>query len=207
MADTIKTVIHYRFLDETPVGRLLLAADDRGLRYLHFEKGRELSRRPLPPQPNQTNSSDVWQADTGQLNEVVHQLQAYFAGQLIQFDLPLEPQGTAFQRKIWAALSEIPWGETMTYGELACSIGQPTASRAVGRANGCNPISIIIPCHRVIGSRGKLVGYGGGLNSKKVLLQLENSWPGNRQHQGVFFDKKNTPEPSDAAATTAGMYR
>ena len=198
------TVIHYRVLDETPVGRLLLAADDRGLRYLLFAGGREFSRLRLPPEPTEPSDGDVWRADTGQLDETVRQLRAYFSGKLTQFALPLAPQGTDFQSRVWAALCEIPWGETMTYGELACRIGQPTASRAVGLANGRNPISILIPCHRVIGRSGHLVGYGGGLITKQVLLELENSWPIRREHQPTLFENRKTPTPPGVAAAAIG---
>jgi methylated-DNA-[protein]-cysteine S-methyltransferase len=107
------------------------------------------------------------------LGEAVRQLRAYFAGELQAFDLPLAPQGTPFQLAVWKHLCEIPYGETISYGELARRIGNPNASRAVGLANGSNPIPIVIPCHRVIGSNGKLTGYGGGLPIKEKLLGLE----------------------------------
>jgi methylated-DNA-[protein]-cysteine S-methyltransferase len=107
------------------------------------------------------------------VREVMRQLEAYFAGERLEFDLPLAPEGTEFQRRVWKALAEIPYGETRSYGELARSIGKPAAVRAVGAANGRNPIGIIVPCHRVIGSSGKLVGYGGGLPMKQMLLDLE----------------------------------
>jgi methylated-DNA-[protein]-cysteine S-methyltransferase len=107
------------------------------------------------------------------LGEAVRQLRAYFAGELQAFDLPLAPQGTPFQLAVWKHLCEIPYGETISYGELARRIGNPNASRAVGLANGSNPIPIVIPCHRVIGSNGKLTGYGGGLPIKDKLLGLE----------------------------------
>ena len=205
MAEPTGTVIHYRFLDQTPVGRLLLAADELGLRYLLFEGGREFSRLRLPLQSNEPHGDDAWQVDTGQLDETVRQLGAYFSGELTEFDLPLAPQGTDFQSRVWAALREIPWGETMTYGQLACRIGQSTASRAVGLANGRNPISIIIPCHRVIGRSGSLVGYGGGLNTKKVLLELEKSWPMRRGQQPTLFENQRHA-PSDVAAFAAGIH-
>ncbi|GAA4102829.1 methylated-DNA--[protein]-cysteine S-methyltransferase [Actinomadura miaoliensis] len=104
---------------------------------------------------------------------VAEQLKAYFAGELTTFDLPLALHGTPFQLRVWAALQEIPYGETISYGELAQEIGKPTAARAVGLANGRNPISIIVPCHRVIGSTGSLTGYGGGLERKRFLLDFE----------------------------------
>ncbi|MFE2755231.1 methylated-DNA--[protein]-cysteine S-methyltransferase [Actinosynnema sp. NPDC059335] len=107
------------------------------------------------------------------LGGVAPQLEEYFAGKRTAFDLPLSMAGTPFQRTVWDALKEIPHGETMTYGELAARIGRPTASRAVGLANGKNPISIIVPCHRVVGSTGGLTGYGGGIERKRMLLGFE----------------------------------
>jgi methylated-DNA-[protein]-cysteine S-methyltransferase len=106
------------------------------------------------------------------------QLEAYFAGELTRFDVPLEPGGTAFQRTVWAALRAIPYGQTVTYGQLAAAIGAPGSSRAVGLANGKNPVSIVVPCHRVIGSDGSLTGYGGGLPRKRFLLDLERGAAG-----------------------------
>ena len=103
----------------------------------------------------------------------VAQLADYFAGRRTDFDLPLAPAGTAFQRKVWAGLLAIPYGQTVSYGELAGRVGSPAASRAVGLANGKNPISIVVPCHRVIGADGSLTGYGGGLDRKRFLLALE----------------------------------
>ena len=107
------------------------------------------------------------------VRESLRQLGAYFAGELRDFDLPLDPHGTEFQRAVWKALVGIPYGETRSYSEIARSVGRPAAVRAVGAANGSNPIAIIIPCHRVIGSSGKLVGFGGGLPMKRMLLDLE----------------------------------
>ncbi|QKG23795.1 methylated-DNA--protein-cysteine methyltransferase [Actinomadura verrucosospora] len=101
------------------------------------------------------------------------QLAAYFAGELTEFDLPLNLRGTPFQGRVWAALQEIPYGETTTYGELAVELGKPSASRAVGLANGKNPVGVIVPCHRVVGSTGSLTGYGGGLDRKRYLLDFE----------------------------------
>jgi methylated-DNA-[protein]-cysteine S-methyltransferase len=146
----------------SPAGRLLLAGDDEALRFLLFAEG----RHPAGPEPG-------WRPDDAPLREAVRQLEAYFAGELTEFTLPLDPAGTAFQRSVWAALCEIPYGETISYGELARRIGKPQAVRAVGAANGQNPIAIIVPCHRVIGSNGKLTGYGGGLPIKEALLALE----------------------------------
>jgi len=110
------------------------------------------------------------------LAETAKQLTAYFAGELTAFDLPLAPVGTAFQRIVWSALVEIPFAETWTYGELARTIGRPSASRAVGTANSKNPISIIVPCHRVIGANGDLTGYAGGMDAKRWLLDHENRY-------------------------------
>ena len=146
----------------TPVGRLLVAGDDQGLRYVLFKAGRAA----VGPRPG-------WRENRTRLGEAVRQLQAYFAGELRRFDLPLAPEGTVFQQRVWQELLRIPYGETISYGELARRIGKPTGSRAVGLANGANPISIVIPCHRVIGSTGRLTGYGGGLKNKEWLLALE----------------------------------
>jgi methylated-DNA-[protein]-cysteine S-methyltransferase len=107
------------------------------------------------------------------VSETMRQLAAYFAGERSEFDLPLTPEGTEFQKRVWKALVEIPYGETRSYTEIAHRVGKPAAVRAVGAANGRNPIGIIVPCHRVIGSSGKLVGYGGGLPMKRMLLELE----------------------------------
>lgn len=147
---------------ESPVGPLLLVADDSGLRRIDFVNGR-----------NPREADPQWHEDAEPLRETVRQLCAYFGGELESFDLTLAPQGTPFQLTVWNRLCEIPFGETISYGELARRIGNPSASRAVGLANGSNPIPIVIPCHRVIGSNGKLTGYGGGLPIKEKLLGLE----------------------------------
>ncbi len=146
----------------SPVGPLLLAADEAGLCRVEFLHGRSI-QRPVP----------AWRHDETLLREPMHQLRAYFAGELQVFNLPLAPRGTFFQQTVWRRLREIPYGETISYGELARRIGNPKGSRAVGLANGANPIAIVIPCHRVIGSDGKLTGYGGGLPIKEKLLELE----------------------------------
>jgi methylated-DNA-[protein]-cysteine S-methyltransferase len=114
-----------------------------------------------------------WRRDDDDFNDVVTQLAEYFDGRRRQFDLPLAPEGTPFQQSVWRALLDIPYGETISYGELATRIGRRSASRAVGLANGSNPLPIVIPCHRVIGASGKLTGYGGGLAIKDQLLALE----------------------------------
>jgi methylated-DNA-[protein]-cysteine S-methyltransferase len=151
----------YTYLD-SPLGPLLLAADSKGLRYINFPR----DNRPAQP-------AGSWIEDRPALEDAIQQLNLYFAGKLEDFDLRLAPQGTAFQTEVWRRLLEIPYGETISYGELARRIGNPQASRAVGLANGSNPIPIIVPCHRVIGSNGKLTGYGGGLPIKEKLLALE----------------------------------
>jgi len=147
---------------ESPVGPLLLAGDNAGLREIRFVQGR------TPARPDSS-----WTEKAAPFKEVIRQLHSYFAGDLEEFDLPLAPQGTAFQLEVWKRLCDIPYGETISYGELARRLDNPNASRAVGLANGSNPIPIVIPCHRVIGSNGKLTGYGGGLPIKEKLLALE----------------------------------
>ena len=117
---------------------------------------------------------DSWSEDNKPFNAVIKQLDEYFDGKRQDFDLPLRPAGTEFQRQVWQALQQIPYGETWSYGELAKHVGTPNAYRAVGAANGINPIPVIIPCHRVIGSNGKLTGFGGGLEAKAFLLNLES---------------------------------
>jgi methylated-DNA-[protein]-cysteine S-methyltransferase len=151
----------YRSID-SPIGPLLVAGDEQGLRFLLFARGRDRAE----PKPD-------WEPDRRRLAEPIAQLEAYFAGRLRAFDVPLAPQGTPFQQQVWRALCDIPYGETTSYGALAARIGNAKAVRAVGLANGSNPIAIIIPCHRVIGSNGSLVGYGGGLPIKRALLSLE----------------------------------
>jgi methylated-DNA-[protein]-cysteine S-methyltransferase len=147
---------------DTPVGRLLLAGTDEYLTLLWFQSG----SRPMTPDLS-------WRRDSVPLRHAAEELHEYFAGRLQRFSLSLQPKGTEFQKRVWSALQEIPYGETISYGQLAERIGNPKASRAVGLANGANPISIVVPCHRVIGASGKLTGYGGGLTIKEKLLALE----------------------------------
>jgi methylated-DNA-[protein]-cysteine S-methyltransferase len=147
---------------EAPIGRLLLVADAQGLRHLDF-----------PCADQDARIQPTWQRSRRHLGAVVAQLDAYFAGELQDFDLPLAPRGTPFRTSVWHALVRIPYGETISYGELAHRIGSPSASRAVGAANGANPLPIIVPCHRVIGSSGALTGFGGGLPTKRWLLEHE----------------------------------
>jgi len=146
----------------SPLGLLLIAGDDAGLRHIIFTSEAQPQR-----------SDPAWREDAAPLTETIRQLQAYFAGELENFNLPLAPEGTQFQMEVWRRLCDIPYGQTISYGELARRVGNPKASRAVGLANGSNPIPIVIPCHRVIGSNGKLMGYGGGLPIKEKLLALE----------------------------------
>ena len=161
MDQSICYTVYYTWMG-SPTGKLLLAADDAGLRHVIFADGRESA------QPR-----EHWREDPTPLRETISQLRAWFAGELRDFDLPLAPAGPEFHRRVWRELAKVPYGETISYGELARRIDAPNASRAVGRANGSNPIPIIIPCHRVIGSNGKLTGYGGGLPRKEFLLALE----------------------------------
>ena len=146
----------------SPVGTLLLAMNERGLSHLLFDKGRSA----LPVRPEWTHAPARF--DTARA-----QLDSYFAGTLQRFDLPLAPSGSDFQLAVWHELQKIRYGETTSYGAIARTLGDVAASRAVGAANGQNPIAIIVPCHRVIGSSGKLVGYGGGLPTKRFLIDLE----------------------------------
>ena len=149
----------------SPVGNLLLAGDQNGLKQIHFQDG------PHPKDPDPT-----WVENRRFFTEVIKQLNTYFKGRSTTFTLLLAPEGTPFQHKVWNALRRIPYGQTVSYGDIARRIDNPNASRAVGAANGQNPISIIVPCHRVIGQSGDLVGYGGGLPIKRALLALERRY-------------------------------
>ncbi|HKK98879.1 MAG TPA: methylated-DNA--[protein]-cysteine S-methyltransferase [Desulfotignum sp.] len=146
---------------DSPVGRLLIGGTGK-LEFISFSKGKFL----YTPQPD-------WVYATQPFSDALSQLAAYFQGKLTQFSLETAPEGTEFQRRVWQALKKIPYGTTISYGELARRIGNPKASRAVGMANAKNPIPIVIPCHRVIGKNGRLVGFGGGLDIKEKLLALE----------------------------------
>lgn len=162
---------------ESPVGPILIAGDGESVRIIDFQEG----TAPLDP-------PESWTRDDRSFSEAARQLGEYFAGRRRIFELPLQPVGTPFQRSVWAELERIPYGETISYGELARRIGKPRAMRAVGLANGANPLPIVIPCHRVIGANGKMVGYGAGLPIKRRLLALE------AEHISVLFR-------SEAAAT------
>ncbi|MEV5827269.1 methylated-DNA--[protein]-cysteine S-methyltransferase [Spirillospora sp. NPDC052242] len=151
---------------ESKVGPLTVVVTDGALSGLYMQ-----DQRHRPAQETFGFPTD----DPGEkpFAQVAEQLDAYFAGDLTEFDVPIAMNGTPFQQRVWAALQHIPYGETVTYGELAQEIGSPTASRAVGLANGKNPISVIVPCHRVVGSNGDLTGYGGGIERKRYLLDFE----------------------------------
>lgn len=148
----------------TPIGTLTLAADEAGLRHLLF-----------PENKYPVAGREAWRRDAAPLREARRQVEEYFAGKRRVFDLALAPAGTDFQCRVWLALAAIPSGTTWSYGQLARHIGEPTAVRAVGAANGRNPLPIVLPCHRVIGSDGKLTGFGGGLPLKQWLLDHEGA--------------------------------
>jgi methylated-DNA-[protein]-cysteine S-methyltransferase len=155
--------MHYRILD-SPLGPLTLVGEGEHLLAIHFPR-----RGKAVPPPTEASP------DQGALDEAARQLGEYFAGRRRSFDLPLDPRGSEFQRGVWHALADIPYGETISYAELARRVGRPGAARAVGAANGRNPLPIVLPCHRVIGSDGTLVGFGGGLPAKRLLLGLEGA--------------------------------
>ena len=159
----------YQIRYESPLGTYILVSSEVGLAC-------------VKPEGQSFPDLGRWVHEDGEFEEggvhnaeTARQLDAYFAGELKNFDVPLDMQGTDFQQTVWKQLTAIPYGETWSYGETAAAIGKPSASRAVGHANGRNPVSIIVPCHRVIGSSGRLVGYGGGLDCKRALLELEGA--------------------------------
>lgn len=147
---------------DSPIGPLTITAEEDKLTGLHMHRQRHFPAIPATAERNEAA-----------LAPVVEQLEAYFAGELTAFDLPLNLRGTAFQQRVWRTLQEIPYGETISYGELARWVDNPNASRAVGTANGHNPVAIVVPCHRVIAADGGIGGYGGGLDRKRWLLALE----------------------------------
>lgn len=166
---------------DTPIGTLVIAADADGLRHIEFPQNRHPANRDgwLPAEAADSAAAAVLAATRAQLLE-------YFAGRRRTFDLPLRPRGTAFQTAVWRALAAIPYGATWRYRDLALHVGHPTASRAVGAANGRNPLPIVLPCHRVIGADGSLTGFGGGLPTKAALLRLEGALP-DLPHAGGLF--------------------
>lgn len=155
---------HWQHID-SPIGRLMIAADNTGIRAIEFPENRHPVKR----------DGDWCEAAHPLISRAAQQLGEYFANQRREFDLPLAPHGTAFQLQVWQALRMIPFGETRSYAQQAQTIGKPAAMRAVGAANGRNPIPIIVPCHRVIGANGALTGFGGGLPIKQFLLRLEGA--------------------------------
>lgn len=155
-------MIYYDILP-SPVGNLLLVATDGGLKQILFEDKNQLE-----------NIKDNWSQEPIKLKPVADQLISYFNKERTTFEVKLSPEGTAFQQQIWNQLSEIPYGQTRSYQDIALAINKPSACRAIGMANSKNPIPIIIPCHRVIGKNGKLTGYAGGLETKAKLLEIEN---------------------------------
>ena len=168
-------MIIYRF-HPSPVGPLLIAASDVGVHAIEFHAPRHAVARDAR-----------WiEGDHPLLDALAAQLDAYFAGARTTFDLPLAPEGTDFQRTVWHALATIPFGATCTYADIAARIGKPSAVRAVGAANGRNPIPIVLPCHRVIGADGSLTGFGGGLPTKRFLLELEGAIPIERVPADLF---------------------
>lgn len=152
---------------ESPIGRMLVTRDERGITGLDLPNSR---------QPRRVRAE--WERDDTAFDDVRTQLAEYFAGERREFDLPLHMIGAAFQRRVWEALCAIPYGETTSYGKIAAAIGEPGSARAVGAANGQNPVPIIVPCHRVIGADGSLTGYGGGLPTKRWLLEHEGAQTG-----------------------------
>jgi methylated-DNA-[protein]-cysteine S-methyltransferase len=160
-------MIHYAHYP-SPLGRLLMNSDGQALTGLHFVDEKHV------PRVGQDWRHDP---DLAVFGRARAQLDEYFAGRRRTFDVPILPEGTEFQRRVWAVLCEIPYGATTSYGAMAKRLGQPTASRAVGAANGRNPVSIIVPCHRAIGADGSLTGYAGGLERKQALLLLEGAAP------------------------------
>ena len=166
MRRTVSALHPVTFFDhiESPIGPLLLVAGEGGLTYIG-----------LPKRGNAQAAPDGAQHAPAKLRAARHQFEEYFAGTRQAFDLPLHPHGTSFQLEVWGALLAIPYGETTSYAAIAQRIGRPNAVRAVGAANGANPLSIIVPCHRVIGSDGDLTGYGGGLPAKRWLLAHERT--------------------------------
>jgi methylated-DNA-[protein]-cysteine S-methyltransferase len=149
---------------DSPIGQLLVTADDDGLTGIYMENHKG----------GPAVASD-WRRDPSKFREVSEQLRAYFAGELTEFNVPLNLRGTQFQKAVWTQLQTIPFGHTATYGDLAKTLGAPNASRAVGSAVGRNPVSIVVPCHRVLGAGGAITGYAGGVTRKRTLLELESA--------------------------------
>ena len=166
----------YHTYYQSPVGNLHLIGARKALLSIQF------------PSESQTREpGEDWVRKDEIFTDIIQQLDQYFSGSRTEFSIPIELIGTEFQRKVWAALIEIPFGSTASYGEVATRIGQPTASRAVGAANNANPIPIIVPCHRVIGADNSMTGFGGGVETKIRLLELENRFSSSLKAQGDLF--------------------
>lgn len=168
-------MVRYTIID-SPINPLVLVGGPAGLTEIRFTPEGET---PAP--------APGWQHDPGAFMDAIRQLEEYFDGERQTFTLALDPQGTPFQRQVWGALQTIPYGETISYAELAQRVGKPAAARAVGAANGQNPLPIVVPCHRVIGSSGHLTGYAGGLHIKRYLLELERRTVGRVSSQLVLL--------------------
>lgn len=170
--------MHYALID-SPLGPLLALAEGGCVGADRAAEPEALVGLHLPDSPHAPSPTQGWREAPQRpvLRAVRRQLAEYFDGRRRSFDLPLRTAGTPFQRRVWASLRDIPWGGTTSYGVMAARLGQPGAARAVGAANARNPISIIVPCHRAIGADGRLTGYAGGLDRKRVLLELEGAWP------------------------------
>jgi methylated-DNA-[protein]-cysteine S-methyltransferase len=158
--DRTKTTLYWTL--DSPIGELLMAGDGEQLQRLHMQDSRH---------PAQIGAG--WERDRGPFADLCEQLDQYFAGERREFELELDPDGSEFELRVWKALRQIPYGETESYGALAERIGHPGSARAVGTANARNPIAVVVPCHRVIGADGSLTGYAGGLERKRLLLDLE----------------------------------
>lgn len=157
------TATTYATITDSPLGELTLLSDGAGLTGLY-----------LPVHKGAPADTSGWRWDAGPFKVVVEQLEQYFAGERTQFDVPVAGAGTPFQQRVWRALLDIPYGATASYRDIATAIASPRAVRAVGLANGRNPVAIVVPCHRVVGANGSLTGYGGGLAAKQLLLDLES---------------------------------
>lgn len=175
-------IVYHVVSAPAPLGLMFAAMTDKGLRYLLFMDRRSLKR--TRQSLESANPGAVWEHSVREMAPVAKQLQEYFDGERQTFSIPLDPVGSEFQLDVWRALAGIPFGETRTYGEIASAIGQAKAARAVGLANNQNPLPIVVPCHRVIGADGKLVGYAGGVARKKFLLELERRYAAQRPVDG-----------------------
>jgi methylated-DNA-[protein]-cysteine S-methyltransferase len=184
--------MNYYTTFDSPIGELLAVGDGVALTQLHMQGGR--TRAKIDPS---------WRRDDGAFAAVREQLDEYFAGTRRSFDMPLSMAGGAFEQRVWDELLAIPYGETASYGEIAARVGNPAAARAVGLANGRNPIAVIVPCHRVIGADGSLTGYGGGLERKRLLLDLERGvvplTAGDQDRRVDFVPVSDDPAPLAAA--------